>query len=669
MNQVDRALGAARQGNRILVIDDNPAIHGDIKKILGPSLRDAYGPALDEMSADLFGDDQGPTASRTSFEVDSAYQGQEGLEKVKSRMQTDDPYLLAFVDVRMPPGWDGIETIERLWEADPALQIVLCTAFSDNSWREISGRLHRLDGWLALKKPFDTIEVLQAAHALSNKWLLSQQLHREFASLETMVAGRTQELQVLNEQLMREVGERKVAEENLRHLATHDALTGLANRTLLRDRLEQAIARTRRFKTSLSVLLLDLDGFKGINDSLGHDAGDLVLKAVARRLINCARECDTVARLGGDEFSIVLPDLRTPDDSLVVAERIMTSIREPIALGGQLYDAGASIGIAVFGRDAQEPEGLLKCADVAMYDAKREGKTTGRSVCRFYLPATAAGLSEGNTLRDDLKAAIAGDQLFLMYQPLVDLVTTEIVGFEALVRWRHPTLGVVPPLRFLPLAEEMGLMSAIGRWVLRQVCGQNAEWQRKGLRVVPVAVNLCATELQHPALFDAVSGFLQAAGLSPRLLEIEVTETSMMGDVEQTLTNISRLHDLGVRVVIDDFGVGMSSLNRLKLLPVDAIKIDQIFVREIARDSRDVAIVTAMVSLASSLGLQVVAEGIETQEQLDVLRGLAWGGRESAPGPIGQGYLFSRPVASEDAVRLLAAGHFRRHAVGSGPSR
>lgn len=635
---------------RILIIDDNPAIHEDIRKILtGPGRRDG---ALEEMSAELFGESEPRSDLSALFQVDSALQGQEGLQLVERGVAAGQPYMLAFVDVRMPPGWDGIETIEHLWAVDPALQVVLCTAYSDHSWREISRRLHRLDGWLVLKKPFDSIEVLQCAHALTNKWLLNEQLKREFADLENIVADRTKELRAINDQLAHEISERKVAEQNLRHLATHDALTGLANRLLLRDRLDLCVARARRFKGRLAVMMLDLDGFKEVNDGLGHEAGDALLKTIASRLKKAARECDTVARFGGDEFVLLLTDLAAEEDTKIVADRVLAAVREEIPFGEHTLRVSTSIGVAVYPRDGEDAEALLKCADMAMYEVK----AAGRDGYRHFVRGATERLSERMALRKDLERAVERGELQLQYQPLVDLRDEAVVGMEALLRWHHPEHGVIDPMRFLPNAEESGQIGRIGRWVLESACRQNVAWRAKGLRAVPVAVNLTATELEREDLCDVIAAVLGQAGLEPRGLQIEVTETSATRNLELSERNLAALSNLGVGIVIDDFGAGTSSLRRLKRLPVDAIKIDRLFIKNIAEDARDAAIVAAVVSLARSLGIRVIAEGIESRAQLEFLRGLRWQVPSELQCQAGQGFLFSRPVSAEEAERLLGEG-------------
>jgi len=396
-------------------------------------------------------------------------------------------------------------------------------------------------------------------------------------------------------------------------------------------------------------MMLDLDGFKEVNDSLGHEAGDALLKTMASRLKKAARECDTVSRFGGDEFVILLTDLANEDDTRVVAERVLASVAEPVPFGGQSLSVTTSIGIAVFPRDGEDAETLLKCADIAMYEAK----AGGRNGYRHYVAGTAVKLTERMALRDDLKRAIENDELDLQYQPLIDLRDESIVGIEALLRWNHPIHGVIDPMRFLPNAEESGQIGSIGKWVVEKACRQSMLWRRKGLRPVPMAVNLTAAELEREDLASMIEGILKDTGLDPKALQIEVTETAATRNLELSERNLVSLSNMGVGIVIDDFGAGTSSLRRLKRLPVDAIKIDRLFIKNIAEDPRDAAIVAAVVSLARSLGIRVIAEGIETRAQLEFLRGLKWQVPSELQCQAGQGFLFSRPISAREIERIM----------------
>src|SRR5437667_32397 len=484
---------------RVLVVDDNAAIHEDFRKILGGNT---------ESSAELLAAERlllgeaAPGVARPAFEIDTALQGQEGVARVRRALEEERPYAMAFIDMRMPAGWDGLEAILRLWELDPHVQVVICSAHSDYDWTEVVARLDHSDKLLVIKKPFEPIEVLQCANALTRKWDNERTLRRQVEHLERVVEARTQGLEAANKQL--------------RHLASHDALTGLPNHVLLDDRLSQAVAHAEQDGHSFGVAMFDLDRFKVVNDSLGHRAGDALIKEVAHRLAGVARGTDTVGRLGGDEFLFIMDRLAKREDAEHVARRAV----------------------------------------------------------------------------------------------------------KALARWRHPQRGLVPPGEFIPLAESCGLIDAIGEWVVRESCRQARAWQLEGLPPLRVAVNLSAFQFRHGNLLQMIREALQAAQLEPRFLEVEITESALMSDPEESVTILEQLSRMGVVVSVDDFGTGYSSMSYLRRFPIDKLKIDQGFIAELISRADDASIVRAIVSLAHSLRLKVVAEGVETSEQLNVLRSL-----------------------------------------------
>ncbi len=638
--------GQAEQTGRILVIDDNRAIHEDIRKVL--SVDDEGDAALDVMEADLFGEALSKR-SRRGFEIDSAYQGQEGLQLVARSLREQRPYSVAFVDVRMPPGWDGIETISHLWKEDPDLQMVICTAYSDHSWEDIVKTLGQSDRLLILKKPFDNVELLQTTHALSHKWWLHQQLQQRLRDLESLVEDRTQDLRQANQNLQAEIEERRKAEDELKHLATHDLLTDLPNRLLLHDRLEHVMARARRYRNHVALLLVDLDNFKEVNDTLGHKTGDKLLKVAADRLKRAIRQCDTVARLGGDEFVVVLDDLAEAKMASVAAGRILKAFGESFEVDGQVIRTTASIGICIYPNDCDNVEGLLKGADMAMYRIKQERKN---GFC-FYSPAMSSRAQEVVELREALHNAVEQEQFEVYYQPLNDIESGDVAGMEALIRWNHPQQGVISPMHFIPAAEDTGLIVPIGRWVLETACRQNMAWQQAGFPPIPIAVNVSERQLSDGALVGTVEEVLQATGLEPRYLELELTESAAMKNPERSLSVLGALYDLGVRIMIDDFGAGYSSLSRLKSLPIHGLKIDRFFVQHVVDDERDAAIVAAVVALARSLRIEMVAEGVETAEQLRFLRSIRKGHSDKPRRDRAQGYLFSRPVPAAQATELL----------------
>jgi diguanylate cyclase (GGDEF)-like protein/PAS domain S-box-containing protein len=437
--------------------------------------------------------------------------------------------------------------------------------------------------------------------------------------------------------------ERKQAESRIHYLAYHDALTGLPNRDLLLDRLQLALAQATRDRTRLAVLFLDLDRFKVINDSLGHTTGDLLLKETARRLDPCVRKGDTLARIDGDTFTVVVRRLRDPADAGKVAETLRAALSEPVMIEDRELFVTSSIGISVFPEDGADVETLLKNADTALHRAKEHGYDS----FRLYDASMNAEATERLRLEQSLRRALPRDELVTYYQPVVDLASGEIHGVEALVRWRHPERGLLLPGEFISLAETTGIIREIGSWGLRTACAQARAWQEQGHPGLSVAVNLSARQLRSMKLIDEVTGALEAAGLPPSNLEIEITETSAMQDVEATVRALGALKALGVRVSIDDFGTGYSSLSQLQRLPIDTLKIDQSFVQGVTADPRQAAIVTAIIQLGHTLQLRIVAEGVETAPQLAFLAG---GGCDRV-----QGFFVTRALPVAECGAFLAA--------------
>jgi diguanylate cyclase (GGDEF)-like protein/PAS domain S-box-containing protein len=425
------------------------------------------------------------------------------------------------------------------------------------------------------------------------------------------------------------------------HLAQHDSLTDLPNRVLLNDRLREAIILSRRHKRELSVLFLDLDRFKHINDSLGHVVGDRLLQSVARRLLSCVRSSDTVGRQGGDEFVVLLWEVRRAEDAGIAAAKILEALRKPHLIDEHELHITASVGIVTYPEDGTDVETLMKKADLAMYHAKQ----TRHDSYQFFKPEMNARAIERQSLEDSLHYAIERQELVLHYQPKFNLATGGIIGAEALIRWRHPQRGLVPPGQFISIAEECGLIVPIGRWVLREACRQARAWQIAGLPPLCVAINVSAVELRAPGFVAGVRATLKETGLEPRYLELELTETVLIEDSRSVADVLKELKDIGVLLALDDFGTGYSNLSQLKRFPIDALKIDQSFVRDLAVDEDDAGIVTAVIGMGKSLHMRVVAEGVETREQLQIL--------QEHGCPQGQGYYFCRPVPAEQFRRLL----------------
>jgi diguanylate cyclase (GGDEF)-like protein/PAS domain S-box-containing protein len=449
----------------------------------------------------------------------------------------------------------------------------------------------------------------------------------------------------------RDMTEQKRAEERIRHMAHYDALTELPNRMLLYDRIGRAIAQAQRDQEVLAILFIDLDRFKTVNDSLGHAVGDRLLKAVAGLLQSCTRDSDTIARIGGDEFVVLLGGLKEPEDARHVAQKILDALAEPVVVDGNELKVTPSVGICAYPHDGQDVETLMRNADTAMYYAKQ----MGRNNYQFFTQAMTEAAQQRLVIENDLRHAIARGEFVLHYQPQLDLRSGAITGFEALVRWRHPQRGMVSPGEFIAAAEESGLIGPLGEWVLRQACLEARRWRDAGYPELQVSVNCSAQQFQREGFVETVDLILRGTGLPASCLELEITESVIVQRSEEVIARFAALDAMGVRISIDDFGTGYSSLSYLKRFAIHQLKIDQSFVRDISSDPDDAAIVSAIIAISHSLGLKVVAEGVETAEQLAFLRSLGCDGA--------QGFYFSRPVAAEEFARLLAAWSARARAA------
>jgi diguanylate cyclase (GGDEF)-like protein/PAS domain S-box-containing protein len=440
--------------------------------------------------------------------------------------------------------------------------------------------------------------------------------------------------------IAQDITDRKLVEEKMNHMAYHDDLTGLPNRRLFRQKLNVALEEAKETQGMLAVFFLDLDRFKNVNELLGHAMGDQLLQAISRRLTQYISKNATLSRMGGDEFTILMPSVNDFEEVKKQAEDIVQAMIRPLESNGTEFHMTASIGIAVYPEDGKNVESLIKNADTAMHRAKEQGKNT----YKFYIPSIDEHASKKVLLENELRKAIELQEFIIHYQPQMNMSTGQIIGAEALVRWNHPTKGLIPPNVFIPLAEETGLIVSIGEWVMKTACQQNKTWQDAGFPPMPVSVNLSTRQFLQPNLTDQISAILTETGLGPQYLELEITE-SMTIDIEHSLSTLHQLHQLGIRICMDDFGTGYSSLNYLKMLPIHKLKIDRSFVRDIHLNSNDSEIVMTIIVMAHNLKLSVVAEGVETEEQLAFLR--------QHRCEYIQGFLFSRPITANELENMM----------------
>jgi diguanylate cyclase (GGDEF)-like protein len=567
--------------------------------------------------------------SRRGFDVVEANDGAVALALIAE--QQFDAVLLDVVMPRM----NGLEALRqiRTTHSPSALPVIMVTAKVESGDVVEALELGAND---YITKPIDV------AIALAR---VQSQLARLKA--ERALAHHLTKLESINRQLEHEIAERKQSEAIVRYMAQHDSLTGLGNRVQFRDHLVRALARIKDSGENLALLFIDLDQFKLINDTLGHRVGDLLLTAVGRRLQHSTRDCDTVARLGGDEFAIIQVAEARAEDTSVLAERIIKAVAQPYQIEGHQLLVSCSIGIAWAPDDGTDPDLLLANADLALYRAKAEA----RGGYRFFEVEMNARAQARRLLERDLRDALNKGQFELHYQPLYNLNGGGVTGFEALVRWNHPQRGVIPPLEFISLAEEMGLIVPLGRWVLRDACREATRWPAD----IKLAVNLSPIQFRNGTLLKDFKDALAASGLDPERLELEITETALLDDNKKIMQMLHELRSLGVHICMDDFGTGYSSLSYLRMFPFDKIKIDRSFVRDLPTNSDSSAIVRAIIGLAGNIGMITTVEGVETEEQYAYLK--AEGCTEV------QGYLISRPMPAGDVLDTLAKANGVERAV------
>ena len=578
--------------------------------------------------------------AETDYEVITAQSGEEALRHVLQQQ-----FAVILLDVSMP-GMDGFETAQIIHShpRSASVPIIFVTA-------HYADEMHRLKGYQkgAVDYLFTPIipQILQNKVAvfvdLARKNLLLQCQAEELAELNRdLQVQRMKDLKEINATLQAEIVERRQAEERAHGLATRDPLTGLYNRRSLMERLEQAITRANRAGDSLAVLFLDMDRFKAINDTLGHDVGDALLIQVAARISGAVRESDVVARLGGDEFVVLMEALPDYPDAASVARKIVQANSAPCEIGPHLLKTSVSIGISLYPQDGDTVQKLMKHADLAMYHAKQQA----RGSVQFFHEELNARVQERVLLEQELQQALERGEFELHYQPKVDIMSARVVGFEALLRWRHPRMGMVASAQFVQQAADSGLLAPIGRWVIGAACAQMQAWQRNDTMAnLPVAINISLPQVDAD-LPAHLLGKLREHGLPPRLLHLELTESMLMRDLDRAGSMLREMSEGGITIAIDDFGSGYSSLSVLKSLPIDILKIDQSFIRELGKTAGDTAIVAAVVSMARALALRVVAEGVETREQLALLKSL---GCDEY-----QGYYYSKPLPADFLERQMS---------------
>ncbi len=604
---------------RVLVVDDEPEVRDAYRQVLSRSEFSDELEGFRELRNRLFSrnaPERDPATARSrgaTFEPVFCDQAQAAVAAVKEALARNQPFAVVFLDMRMPPGPDGAWAAAQIRELDPAVEIVICTAYSDADPADIGARVPPEDKLSYLQKPFHPHEVRQMTIALGSKWR---------------------------------------AERRIVRLAYFDTLTGLPNREQSHNRLVGALHAAKDKDRVLAVLYLDLDNFKRVNDTLGHAAGDELLRRVAERLRNSLRHRDDalgpggvragdIARLGGDEFMVLLPSLRNPADAGSIAERLIDALREPLQVASNALVVTPSIGIAVYPQDGTDAVTLLRHADLAMYVAKRR---SAGSWAYYHASMNATALHRF-TIEDRLRGALARNELSLLYQPQFDVRTASVSGMEALISWTSSELGAVPPAEFLPVAEETGLILPIGAWALRTACLQARTWRAEGLPVQRISVNVSGRQFALPEYPAEVAAVLKETGIEPAMLELEVSESVVMRDEVWAERAINRLKQLGISVAIDEFGSGYSRLGRLRSLAVDRLKIARSFVTSIADGGDDRAIASAIIALSRSLRINVTAEGVENLPQLAFL--------QEQDCQDAQGFLLSGPLQTEAARALL----------------
>ncbi|QKK09185.1 MAG: EAL domain-containing protein [Planctomycetota bacterium] len=629
------------QNNRLLIVEQSAALCDEFRSVLssvsaGPDGSGEPGPGRVERRR--------PTPGISTFVVETAGTGEDAVAMASAARARGEPYAVVFVDAMLDAGMTGIEAVRWLWAADPELQIVACAGPRSQPWSDVARELGRSDQLLLLKKPIDRDEVRQLACTLSRKWQLSHDASLQMEEMDSNARSATAKLE-------EQIRLRAEVEEELRHLAYHDPVTGLPNRTYLYDRIEQCIQRSLRspdFK--YAVLFLDLDNFKLINDTMGHDRGDWLLKDVAQRLRNCMRSLDAIAkveedvaaRVGGDEFIVLLEGIRDPEDCLRVAQRFIDILNRPFRIDGKELVVCASIGLATSSREYLQAKDVLRDADTAMYRAK----SLGKGQYALFDPEMHNAAKRRLEIESRLRDTVNRERMRLSYQPIVDVQTQKLVGFEALFRCDIPGLDASPQ-EIINVAEDSGLIIPIGKWVFRRACRDLRQWhaEHPHSQHLRMNVNISRREIADKGLVESVRKAMADYSIPSHMITVEVTESGIFKDADLALERLRELRDLGVRLYMDDFGTGYSSLACLHSYPLDGVKIDRAFTATMIRDQRYIAVVKAIVTLCRALRMGITVEGVENPEQLELVDSL---GCDSA-----QGYLFAKPMSADDVMILL----------------
>ncbi|WP_434706542.1 EAL domain-containing protein [Pseudomonas sp. D4-18] len=604
---------------RILLVEDEPANHRALRLILGSSEGDG-------LKGSNSGRAAGAVDPRSQYLVESAYDRKQAVEMLRKARDGSDPYALVISSVRMFPESEGFDVLQGLWKADPNVFIVLSTEHLTHFWRDMAERVELGEQLVILDKPLVSLELRLIINAMTRKWQLAQNSEKKVRLLEQTIEKRIQELVKIS------------------RLLHYDPLTQLPNGTLLNDRLTQALAQCHRYKRRLAVIFLGLDRFKRINNAFGHAVGDELLKRISSSLANAVRASDSVFRYGADEFVVLLIDVGEPQQAKGVAMKLLTAVSTPHAIENHQLSVTASLGICLYPTDGIEAVELVKRAETAM----RSAKEAGPNDYRFYTEDINRQARHRQAIESGLRLALQRNEFVLHYQPKLELANGKVVGAEALVRWMHPDRGIVYPADFIAIAEETGLIHPLSLWVIREACRQIRLWQTEGRQPIMMSVNISPLDLRQHGFVDGLKRVLDETGTEPKQLEIEITESVLMQNVEATMSTLEAIKELGVRLAIDDFGTGFSSLSYLQKFPIDVLKIDRSFVSELSLEaevSNDTRLVNAIISLAKNLSLRVIAEGVETVAQLNCLSVLKC---DEA-----QGYYFSKPLKADFFVEWV----------------